>query len=189
MFNKYLRTKLNIAVKYLQNSGVIASPTDTIYGLIALSSDPIAIEKLLHIKRRSPKKGLILLSSDISFILPFIADKLTKQQLISISSPKKIPTTYLFKASKKTPYYLKGNFNTVAIRITNNDIIRYLCLKSSSALVSTSANISNKSCAKNMLKLKVYFGSNIDYALHYNTTKGTNKASIIKDFFSNKRYR
>ncbi len=183
------RTKLNIAVQYLRNSGVIASPTDTIYGLIALPNKPYAIEKILQLKKRPSTKGLILLSSDIAFALPFIEDKLTKQQLTKISTPQQTPTTYLFSASNIVPYYIKGSFDTIAIRITNNEIIKHLCIKSNSALVSSSANISTKPCAKDMLKLRVYFGNNIDYALHPKITKNTNKASIIKDFFSNKQYR
>lgn len=187
--NNIGRTRLNIAAWHLQNSGVIAHNTDTIIGLCALVDDEGAVNKILQLKRRSYTKGLLLLTSDIRFVLPFIADKLTPEQLLKLATPQNPPTTFLFKASVMTPRYITGNHKTVAIRVSDNYIIKTLCQKSASALVSSSANIQGHTTANNGVKLRTYFADNLDYVIVSRIKDKHNKPSIIKDFFSNKQYR
>jgi L-threonylcarbamoyladenylate synthase len=54
---------------------------------------------------------------------------------------QKQPTTYLLKASKNTSRLIRGDFDTVAVRLTDNALISALCTKLGSALLSSSANI------------------------------------------------
>ena len=66
-----ITTDIQLALKYLK-IGVIAHPTDTIYGLGCLANNTIAIQKMSDLKKRDEKKGFILLASDISYLLPYI---------------------------------------------------------------------------------------------------------------------
>ncbi|MFT4725078.1 MAG: L-threonylcarbamoyladenylate synthase, partial [Colwellia sp.] len=54
--------------------GIIAYPTEAVFGLGCDPDNLLAIEKLLSIKNRSPEKGLILLAANYSQLLPYIDD-------------------------------------------------------------------------------------------------------------------
>ena len=62
---------IKLALKYLK-IGVIAHPTDTIYGLGCLANNLNAIQKMINLKKRDEKKGFILLASDVSYLMPYI---------------------------------------------------------------------------------------------------------------------
>ncbi len=181
------KTQLNYACLALKRGGIIAHPTDTIYGLATLPDKPLAIKKLLALKKRPSNKGLILLANDINLVLPYLS-KLTDNQIYQISNNSK-PTTYLVVKSQCVPIFICGNFATVAVRISSHPIIDYLCSKVDSALVSTSANISGYSHAKSALKLRKYFGQKLNAIILPNRPACENQPSIIKHLIINKIYR
>jgi L-threonylcarbamoyladenylate synthase len=64
------------AAKILSFGGVISNPTDTVQGLTCLPYEK-SMQKMLWLKRRSPAKGLILLTSDVNFLYPYVEDART----------------------------------------------------------------------------------------------------------------
>ena len=58
-----------LALHHLMN-GVIAHPSDTVYGLACLAINPSAIKELIDLKKRDLDKGFILLASDVEYVLP-----------------------------------------------------------------------------------------------------------------------
>ncbi|CAC9596170.1 TsaC protein (YrdC domain) required for threonylcarbamoyladenosine t(6)A37 modification in tRNA [Bathymodiolus heckerae thiotrophic gill symbiont] len=149
-----------IAANILDGGGVVSLPTDTIQGLSCLPLDHSLI-RLIELKQRSTNKGLILIASDIKYVEAYVEDiKLLKQ-----IKATNMPTTYIIKANKNTPSLLLGGYDTVAIRLTNNQLIKDLCKITNSALVSTSANISGQKIAQSVLKLRVYFKDQLDYII------------------------
>ena len=182
------KTQLRYGVYCLNDQGVIAHPTDTIYGLSALVSQPKAIHKLLRLKRRNASKGLILLSSSIDYVLPFI-QALTPEMLGKIIQKTQQPTTYLIPKSSVAPYYICGQFNTVAVRITSDPIVKFLCQKTHSALLSSSANITGCKPIKNGIKLRQYFANQLDYIISPNQANNHHQPSMIKHLITNEQYR
>lgn len=180
------KSQLNYAVYQLKKNGVIAHPTDTIYGLSTLPTLEASF-KILALKNRSIYKGLILLSSDIRFIDPFI-DLLNTKQISKLQN-NKTPTTYLVNKNNDTPDYIYGDFDTVAVRITQHPIIAYLCRKTNSALLSSSANISGYSPTKSGLKCRHYFSDKLDAIILPNRPKNETKSSSIIDLKTGKIYR
>lgn len=171
--NMNFQTRLT--AKILNLGGVISMPTDTIQGLTCLPAYEQSIQKLLQLKHRPPTKGLILLTSDINFLLPYVKEA----SLLTQIKPQQPPTTYLLKANNSVSPLITGTFDTVAVRITDNPLITALCKKCNSALLSTSANITGKQVANSMLKLNMYFKQQLDFMLtpeNYN-----NQASQIID--------
>ena len=63
---------IRLALHHLK-IGVIAHPTDTIYGLACIANNSKAIMTLIDLKQRDAEKGFILLASDIDFLLPYTA--------------------------------------------------------------------------------------------------------------------
>lgn len=169
------KVRQNLAIHHLKN-GVIASPTDTVCGLLCLPYNLPAVKRILRLKRRSISKGLILLACDIRYFYPFVAHK---KDLASLTKSAKKPTTYLLKASSHTPRILSGGFDTIALRLTNHPLIKTLCEATDSALVATSANISGKPCAQNILRLKVFFKQQLDFIITPKNDSNIKPSAII----------
>jgi L-threonylcarbamoyladenylate synthase len=148
------------AAKILGFGGVISNPTDTVQGLTCLPYEK-SLQKMLRLKSRSPAKGLILLASDVHFFYSYVEDA----SLLTQIKLQKQPTTYLLKASENTSRLIRGNFDTVAVRLTDNILISTLCEKSGSTLLSSSANIAGKPTATSMLELKVAFKQELDFII------------------------
>jgi L-threonylcarbamoyladenylate synthase len=180
--------RIRVAIHCLKSGGVISHPTDTIQSVGCLPRFPSAVKKLVNMKGRNINKGLILLTSDVRYALPYIDVKaLSQSDFDKLNGVEHIPTTYILPSSDIAPFYLTGGQNTVAIRVTTNHLVKYLCDNTQSALVSTSANISSFHVAKTILKLRAYFGNMIDAILP--PTQGNNKPSRIIDLLTGERYR
>ena len=89
---------IRLALHHLK-IGVIAHPTDTIYGLACIANNSKAIMTLIDLKQRDAEKGFILLASDIDFLLPYIDSNLDSEMLKKLSKPANKPTTYLVPKS------------------------------------------------------------------------------------------
>ena len=159
-----LTPKIRLALNHLR-TGVIAHPTDTIYGLSCLANNQSAIHALADLKQRDINKGFILLSSDIDFLLPYIDPNLDIELLQKITKPVDTPTTYLVPKSDNVSSLITGDHELLAVRITSDPLISYFCENTGSALISTSANTQGNKVAKSLLELRTYFGNELDFVL------------------------
>ncbi len=160
--------KTRFAASCLKTGGVISNPTDTIQGLTCLPKFETSMAKILQLKHRTNAKGLILLASDVRYFIDYVEDaSLLVNVTIDVQS-----TTYLLKSNERTSKLLTGSFDTVALRLSNNQLITNLCATTNSALVSSSANITSKRSATSMLDLKKFFSDKLDFIIlpkTYNT--------------------
>lgn len=166
------------ACESLQRGGIIAYPTEAVYGL---GCDPLnqqAVEKLLQIKHRLVSKGLILAASDFSQLEPFIqpVDAAIFEKIMQ-SWPG--PTTWLLPANKQAPKFLRGCSNLQAVRISNHPVVQQLCDKLGSAIISTSANISGRRSARTALAVRTIFQNQIDYVINAKTGELSQPSQII----------
>ena len=162
---------LNRLAKALSAGAVIAYPTDTIWGFGCDPYNAASVARILQIKQRSVDKGLILLSSRLEYCEPFIDIEPGQREMLL--SPCERPTTWLVKASADCPCWIRGNHETVAIRLTDHPLLRFLCDYLQLPLVSTSANRAGRSTARNPLQLRRQFGEQLDFIVSgYETGKG-----------------
>ncbi len=178
-----LNFRAQLAANYLKSGSVISHPTDTIQSLTCLPRFEHSLCKILQLKRRTATKGLILLASDTDYFSNFVKNPLQLKNVKNTS----LPTTYLLKAASDVSQLLTGEFDTIAIRLTDNILITKLCKATNSALVSTSANIATRRCADTMLNLKIAFGAELDFTIA--PTTDNNKPSKIIDLQTGKRLR
>ena len=124
----------------VSEGGIIAYPTEAVYGLGCDPSNLVAVQRLLDIKCRPSEKGLILIASHFEQLRPFIHQdlKVTQEQIV----PNNI--TWVFPADPNVSPLLRGNHNTLAVRVTKHPLVRELCEKLNSPIVSTSANITGE---------------------------------------------
>lgn len=178
---------LRQAASILHAGGIIAYPTETVFGL---GCDPLnhnAVHSLLALKQRPVEKGLILIGARLEHLLPFIHvsdDKLLQKLL----APTPQPTTWVVPARPHTPSWLTGQHDSIAIRITSHPIAAAICNRFHGAIVSTSANPAGQPPARSSLSVKRYFGDKLDYLLHA-AINTNNKPSEIRDLLNDKCFR
>lgn len=134
--------------KILNNGGVIAFVTDTVWGLGCLPDNERAVKKIYEIKKREPQKPLILMSSDIEYLKPFVKEIPQKgQELVDKFFPGAL--TIVLEKSKNTPDYITSGFSTVGIRVPDNEVFKEICeYAKDKVLATTSANLSHEPSAK-----------------------------------------
>lgn len=124
---------------HLKQGGVIAYPTESCYGLGCDPRNRRAVVKLLRLKGRPQGKGLILIGADFRQLQPY-ALPLTGPQRQKVAATWPGPVTWLLPAARRTPAWLRGRHDSIAVRVTAHPLAAALCRAAGMALVSTSAN-------------------------------------------------
>lgn len=145
----HLNNELKNQIKeILENDGVIVYVTDTVWGLGVLPSSQKGIDKIYEIKKREAKKPLILMSGEVDNLLPYVKPLSPKaKELVGKHFPGAL--TLVLEKTEKTPDYITSGFNTVGIRVPDNDVFKEICeAVPGHVLATTSANLSNEPSAK-----------------------------------------
>ena len=171
--------QINRLGKAVLQGAVFAYPTDTIWGFGCHPLDALAVMQILAIKQRPVRKGLILLASDLQYIEPYISPDISDRNKLRLQQMNDQPTTWLVDANPDCPYWLKGEFTTIAIRLSRHSFVRQMCDSISAPLVSTSANRSGKPPVRNAIQAHRQFAGELDFIVHGFKT-GSSKASKIK---------
>lgn len=147
-------------INILHNEQVIAYPTESVYSLGCDPDSAQAVNKLLSLKQRSWKKGLILIAADYQQLLPYINDNaLSQRQRNAVLASWPRPITWAIPAHADTPQFLTGQFNALAVRISTHPLVQVLCRQYGKPLVSTSANFSNQEPCRTIDEVKQKFGA------------------------------
>ena len=140
---------INQIKEILDNGGVIAYVTDTVWGLGCLPSSEKGVKKIYEIKHREAQKPLILMSSEAYHLLDYVKQPLSKpaSKLIKEYFPGAL--TLVLEKSDKTPYYMTSNMDTVGIRVPDSPVFKEICENiTGNVLATTSANLSHQPSAK-----------------------------------------
>lgn len=151
---------IRLATRVLARGGVIACPTEGVFGLGCRPEDPEAVGRILHMKDREPAMGLVLIVSEVDQLAGWV--DLPRDELHLESSLEK-PITWIVPATGDAPSWIRGDHPGIAVRRTAHPVARALCQASDSALVSTSANVSGRPPARNVYVLRRLFGALVDY--------------------------
>ncbi|MCW2257260.1 L-threonylcarbamoyladenylate synthase [Providencia alcalifaciens] len=142
MQNKSIPALENI-ITSLNEGNVIAYPTEAVFGLGCDPDNEQAVNKLLKLKQRPWEKGLILIADNYEQLKNYVDDsQLTDEQKQAMFSSWPGPVTWVIPAKKSTGKWLTGQFDTLAVRVTNHELVKLLCRQYGKPLVSTSANLS-----------------------------------------------
>lgn len=153
------------AVTALNQGGVIAYPTEGVWGLGCDPFDEQAVRRILSLKRRPVAKGLILVAAGMDQIAPLLAS-LSEPELALLQQTWPGPTTWLLPDPDQViPAWIKGNFATVAVRVSAHPGVVSLCRAFGGPLVSTSANPASSPPALNRLRVLTWFGPQLDYVV------------------------
>lgn len=140
--------------------GIIAYPTEGVFGLGCLPDDVATIERLLGVKQRSVSKGLILIAAAAEQFCGWIdANDLDR---LPAADPQ-TPITWIVRPSGLVPAIVTGDNAGLAVRITTNPIAAAICDAVEMPVTSTSANIAGQQVARNAYVLRRKFGHLVDY--------------------------
>ncbi|PPR15842.1 MAG: Threonylcarbamoyl-AMP synthase [Alphaproteobacteria bacterium MarineAlpha9_Bin3] len=137
------KDNIKLAANLINNGGIVAFPTETVYGLGALASNKNAVKRIYRVKGRPENNPLIVhiykieQALSIAKIIPSDAIKLIKKYW---PGPLTIITAY--NSSSNISSVARANLNTVAIRIPNNPIALKLLRLVDAPIIAPSANIS-----------------------------------------------
>ncbi len=149
------------AAQILRAGGIVAYPTEGVFGLGCDPFNRKAISRLLHLKRRPVEKGLILIGAGIKDLLPVIAPPVTPAMLAAFNQWP-AARTVLFPAADGLPEWIRGTHDTVALRVPAHPLACELCRCFGGPLVSTSANPPGQLAAVEGEAVRDYFGDKID---------------------------
>ena len=134
---------LHEAVAVLQRGGIVAFPTETVYGLGADALNEAAVQKVFQAKGRPSDNPLIVHIAEAAHVLLFASEFPEKgKQLAKYFWPG--PMTLVVKRNSRVPNIVTANLETVAVRVPNHPVTLALLKEFNSGIVGPSANTSGK---------------------------------------------
>lgn len=171
---------MNNEIEAYQQGGILAYPTEAVFGLGCDPDNQVAVEKLLEIKQRPVEKGLILLAANYSQLLPYVDDaKMSAEQRALILSRWPNGITQVLPAKVSLGKYLTGQFDTIAVRITSQPDVVALCNTTNKPIVSTSCNTTGKEPARTYQEIEPALCQQIDFIIKGQTLGFTQPSTII----------
>lgn len=178
---------LKQAINTLRSGGVIAYPTESVFGLGCDPFNLAAVERILNLKQRAIDKGLIVIGSDWMQLAP-LTNKIPDERMQAVQQTWPGPVTWIFPKSHLTPHWLSGKFDSIALRVTAHPIAKSICEAFPGGIVSTSANIATEAPARSAKEVAAIFGDEIDFI--FDADVGLNpKPTDIFDALSGKQLR
>ncbi len=176
---------LTTACEALHRGGVIAYPTEAVWGLGCDPENSAAIQRILELKQRPVAKGLIVVAADIDQIGQLI-DPLTSTQKNQLLTTWPGPVTWLIP----DPYeifsiWVRGEHKSVAVRVSAHPLVQQLCREFGKPIISTSANIAGQPEIRDRSELVASFAEIID-CITPGELGGNGAVSEIRDLLSGK---
>ena len=174
--------------KILNNGGVIAFVTDTVWGIGTLPDNKKGVDKIYEIKNRDRSKPLILMSNNTEYLFPYLKEV---TPLVKSLSDKYFPgaLTIVAEKSEKTPDIITSGKNTVGIRVPDNEFFKNLCsLIDGHVLATTSANLSGMPSSKTYEQALNSIGNLVDIVFddYGYTCKGLESTVVLVEENSRK---
>jgi L-threonylcarbamoyladenylate synthase len=154
---------LQQAIASLKAGGVIAYPTEGVWGLGCLWTDEAAINEILRLKQRPLEKGMIVLCEQLSDIEPFLLP-LVEKDIVQIEQDYPHPVTWILPCKLSVPESVRGKHSSIAVRFSLHPQVQALCSQVG-PIISTSANPAGLAAAMTALEVSEYFQDQLSYIL------------------------
>lgn len=187
-------TKQRGLTHFVRAGGLLAYPTESVFGLGCDPRNRAAVSRLLRLKGRPQRKGLILIGHSIEVLMPFIGS-LSPEQYQSMlrgwqaAKQSGRPHTWLVPAATSCPKWLTGRHPNIAVRLSHYGLGQRLSQQLSMALVSTSANRAGGMPAKSTRHCaRLFSAARFSGTLQLipGMTGGASRPSTIQDLSSGK---
>jgi L-threonylcarbamoyladenylate synthase len=156
--------EIEAAAAVLREGGVLAYPTEGVYGLGCDPDNRGAFERLFAMKRRPPEQGVLLIAADFEQIRDWI-DDVPHAVLERARASWPGAHTFIFPRSSRVPGWIAGGHAGIALRVTAHAPSAALCRAFGGPIVSTSANRHGESPARSAADVAAIFGGEPDGVL------------------------
>lgn len=181
---RFDRSSVGDAAVFLREGGVLAYPTEAVFGLGCDPHDEAALNRLFALKERPPTQGVLLIAADFEQVRPYIDfGRVSDEVLAQVRASWPGPNTWIFPRSAHVPAWVAGAHDGIALRVTSHESAAALCQAFGGALVSTSANPHGQPPARDVATLERYFGERLEAALDA-PLGGLDRPSTIRDALS-----
>ncbi|WP_407353734.1 Sua5/YciO/YrdC/YwlC family protein [Luteimonas sp. R10] len=165
----------------LRGGGVIAYPTEAVWGLGCDPRNETATLRLLALKRRAVDKGLILVAAIRAQLDPFVDwESLANARCDAVFASWPGPHTWIVPARAETPAWIRGSHAGVAVRVSAHPGVVALCDAFGGAIVSTSANVAGLPAPRTLAELDPAIRDGVDAVLA-GETSGLGRPTAIRD--------
>ncbi len=175
---EHLDKRINAAVDALRNGGVVAIPTDTLYGLAANALDSGAVGKVFRLKGRPGGMPLPLLLADIADMDACAAS--VPQTALALAErfwPGAL--TIVLPKSERVPYAVTAGLDSVALRVPDHPVPRKVARMLGAPITGTSANLSGAPGLSSAQAVRDSFGDALDFILDGGDASGGVASTII----------
>jgi L-threonylcarbamoyladenylate synthase len=156
--------EIDAAAALLRAGGVLAYPTEGVYGLGCDPDNQAAFAKIFALKRRPPEQGVLLIAADLEQVMPWIGEApaaaLARAEAIWPGAH-----TFIFPRSARVPDWVAGGHAGIALRVTAHAPSAALCRAFGGPIVSTSANRHGEAPAMSAVDIRAIFGEEPDGVL------------------------
>lgn len=173
----HLQDDVSEAAWRLRSGGVVAYPTDTVYGLGAVASDELAVRRLYRIKRRELDKPLPLLIASVTDV-HIVADGLSREaeKLIEAFWPGALT---LVLPRRQTFHSLALQGDSVAVRVPDHAVTRRVVELCGQPITGTSANRSAAGSCRTAGEVRAQLNDDVDFILDSGPTPGGIESTVL----------
>ncbi|MBE0482992.1 MAG: Sua5/YciO/YrdC/YwlC family protein [Bacterioplanes sp.] len=151
------------AVHCIRQGGILAYPTEAVWGLGCDPTNEAAIERILQLKDRPWQKGLVVVAASWEQLQPWLLPLQDDEwSLVMATWPG--PVSWVLPCHESVSRLLRGEHNALAVRVTAHPLVKALC-EQVGPLVSTSANPAGLEPARSLHDVQTYFKDSLDYLL------------------------
>ena len=180
--------QLALARQTVLAGGVIAYPTEAVWGVGGDPWNREAVEYILELKQRPMEKGVILVAASVEqvrFLLDPLPEAVQNEALRHWPGPV---TCLLPDVNQQVPEWVRGKHSSIAVRVSDHPVVRALCEATGMPLVSTSCNPAGRQPARAIWQVRRYFGDRIDRIVP-GALGGNRKPSRIIDIVTGQQFR
>ncbi len=167
-----------LAIATLRDGGIVAMPTDTVYGIGVALATPGGIERLFHVKHRPPEKGVVLLLGDIAQADDVGLLGSAARALADAFWPGGLTLIVPQRPDVELPDALTGGAPTIGVRVPDHAAPRALA-RALGPLPVTSANVSGQPEARDATEIAALFGDDIDLILDGGPAAGGPASTVV----------
>lgn len=168
---------LRRAARLIRHGGVIAYPTEAVFGLGCDPGNEAALRRLIAIKGRPAVTGFILIAATLEQLRGWIAPTDSERSRLLVNTSQ--PVTWVVRAGPRAGRLLTGGRGTLAVRLTGHPVAAALCRAARLPLVSTSANRHGHRPARTALEARRWLGARLDLVVP-GATGGRTRPSEIR---------
>lgn len=178
-----LRTQIERAARSILNGGLVAYPTESVFGLGCDPANERAVHALLTLKQRSLEQGLIVVAADEQQLQGWVDDD--PQWLARARPTWPGPTTWIMPKGPKAPTWICGAHDGIAVRITSHPVAHALAAIVGFPIVSTSANVHGEPALTTPEAVQQRLGDALQVVVHA-PVGGRDRPSEIRDVVTNR---